>query len=876
MVFIKGSLLLLFLCLVNHPHGSCGTDQQDVYALKSLSNKWRNGPPSWGSSGDPCDDKWEGIKCINSRVTELKLFSMGLKGTMSDDIGNLSELERIDFSSNPHLEGSLPPSIGKLRKLKALILIGCKFTGSIPDEIGNLLQLQILSLNANHFTGSIPPSLGKLSSLKWLDLANNQLNGTLPTSQTEGSGLDQLVNTLHFHLNKNKLQGTIPESLFSSKMSVIHILLDRNNLSGEIPESIGQLRKLEVLRLDNNSLNGSVPASIRNLTLLKVLNLANNKLTGPLPNMTAMHALFNLDLSNNSFDPSEAPFWFSDVLQNLTTLIIESGGLKGELPETLFSFPKLQEVRLNNNLFNGSLNMGSNFSNQLTLVNFQYNSFTSVMVSSNYNNKLVLVGNPVCNNVHIKDTDYCKDPEQDLVSNFSDNNNCSYAYEVKTIFRAPYFSYLNDSIYTPLLQKHISNQLKGQAFSIHNYSFNEDEYLQVQLKFCPSSSRCFTENDILETLDLNSKFTIDSLPEIFGPFYFLASEYMCKGRGMCLNSYHELFISFKIILKSYQSFYWLLTGNKIMIIALVIGFAAAAIAIVGIACYAIRQKKQAQRAINLSNPFASWGSNGEEAGDAPYQKSVRYFSFEELRKSTKNFSNSQVAGSGGYGKVYKGILSGGEIVAIKRLQKNSLQGGLEFKTEIESLSRVHHKNLIELIGFCYEEGERMLVYEYISNGTLSENLSENHRDLYSRVGTFTSRSRLGVHLNFKTLLHLIEIVLLWAGYLDPEYFRTNQLTIKSDVFSFGVVMLEIITGKSPLKGKRHIVGEVENAVDWNESVYYGLEHLVDQVLLQEAGKLVGFKRFVDLALRCTEMCAEERPSMDEVAKELAMILKNLD
>lgn len=151
------------------------------------------------------------------------------------------------------------------------------------------------------------------------------------------------------------------------------------------------------------------------------------------------------------------------------------------------------------------------------------------------------------------------------------------------------------------------------------------------------------------------------------------------------------------------------------------------------------------------NFSASWVPSGQDSGGAPQLKGARWFSFDELKRCTNNFSVMNEIGSGGYGKVsklasrplvllgrstqsasvvtylfnlqvYKGTLQNGEMVAIKRAEKGSMQGGLEFKTEIELLSRVHHKNLVGLVGFCFEQGEQMLVYEFIPNGTLRENL----------------------------------------------------------------------------------------------------------------------------------------------------------
>jgi serine/threonine protein kinase len=171
---------------------------------------------------------------------------------------------------------------------------------------------------------------------------------------------------------------------------------------------------------------------------------------------------------------------------------------------------------------------------------------------------------------------------------------------------------------------------------------------------------------------------------------------------------------------------------------------------------------------NLWTFAASWGEGGVDNGEAPKLKGARRFYFAELKKATDNFSESNEIGAGGYGKVviqaaseknqmskirydkpetlnllmictlksgrcatfcdddavwwqvYKGVLPEGDLVAVKRAQKESMQGAHEFKTEIEILSRVHHRNLVNLVGFCYEQGEQMLVYEFMVNGTLRD------------------------------------------------------------------------------------------------------------------------------------------------------------
>ncbi|XP_042470973.1 leucine-rich repeat receptor protein kinase HPCA1-like [Zingiber officinale] len=879
---MKGFLLFL-VCFSCFRHGFSSTDPRDVSALNSVSSQWKNTPPSWKNS-DPCN-QWEGVNCSNSRVIGLKVCNMDIKGSLSSDIGNLSELEELDLSFNPNLEGPLPTSIGNLKNLKVLRLIGCKFSGLIPDEVGTLPNLEVLSLNTNQFVGPIPPSLGWLSNLTWLDLAENKLNGSIPTSANEASGLDQLVKTKHFHLNKNELSGNIPSGFFSSNLVAIHILLDHNNLTGEIPESIGLVKTLEVLRLDNNSLNGNVPTNINNLTSLNVLNLANNKLQR-MSNLTGMQQLNYLDLSNNSFESSEAPAWFSD-LQNLTTLIIESGNLHGEIPETLFAYPNLQELRLNNNHFNGTLNMGSNIGQNLSMVNFQNNNFTSVTLSSSYDETLILKGNPVCSNAHLYTTVYCNQQQDGNRPADSSNGRCSRPYEGMVLCRAPSFSGNDILDNLPQMQSRLAEMLSGipVSFQMPSFSFDEDNYLQVELQICPLNFTDFTRNQTLRWFDFTSQSM--NLPEIYGPCYLNPQPYAYE---------HKV--------------------NRRWIIGVAVGAAAALLIISGLSTYALWQKKRARKAITLANPFASWGSNGEEDGDAPQIKLARYFSLDDLRKITNGFSEDNEIGAGGYGQVYKGMLPEGLLVAIKRSRKGSMQGGLEFKTEIEMLSRVHHKNLVELVGFCFEKGERTLVYEYISNGTLTENLSGKrglqldwkkrlsialdsakglaylhelakptiiHRDVKS------SNILLDENLTAKVADFGLSTLVLDAerdhastgvkgtlGYLDPEYFMTQQLTAKSDVYSFGVVLLELMTGKLPIVEGKYVVREVRMALDVQEEEFYGLRDTIDPALLQNSSYLVGFKRFVGVALRCVEESSVSRPTMNDVAKEIESILKEYE
>ncbi|KAH0753329.1 hypothetical protein KY285_006477 [Solanum tuberosum] len=882
------------------------TDPRDVTILRSLKDQWENTPPSWQKSDDPCGTSWEGVTCNNSRVTALGLSTMGLRGKLSGDIGGLTELISLDLSFNRGLTGSLSPRIGDLQKLNILILAGCSFSGSIPMELGRLAELSFLALNSNNFTGEIPRTLGNLSKLYWLDLADNQLTGPIPVSTSSSSGLDLLKKAKHFHFNKNQLSGSIPDILFSADMVLIHVLFDGNQLSGSIPFTLGLVQTLEVLRLDRNALNGSVPSNLNNLTSVVELNLAHNELSGPLPDLTGMNSLNYLDLSNNSFHKSEAPIWFS-TLESLTTLVIEYGSLHGSVPQKLFALPQLQQVKLRNNALNDTLNMGGISGRQLTLVDLQNNEISSITLGSGYKNTLILIGNPVCDTA-LGNTNYCQLQQQSAkpystsLANCGSKScpadqkvspqscDCAYPYQGTFYFRGPSFRELsNDNTFHSLeMSLWVKLDLTPGSVSLQNPFFNIDDYLQVQLELFPPTGKYFNRSEV-ERIGFSLSNQTYKPPHEFGPYYFIASPYTFQAeRG-------ETSISSRQVIG-------IATGCTILVLLLV-----------ALAIYAIQQKKLAERAIGLSRPFASWAPSGNDSEGAPQLKGARWFSYDELKKCTGNFSERNEIGSGGYGKVYRGTLANGQVIAIKRAQHGSMQGGQEFKTEIELLSRVHHKNLVGLVGFCFEQGEQVLVYEYMPNGSLRENLSGKtsiyldwkrrlrvalgsarglaylhelanppiiHRDVKStnilldqnltaKVGDF-GLSKL---VSDSSKGHVSTQVKGTLGYLDPEYYMTQQLTEKSDVYSFGVVMLELITAKQPIEKGKYVVREMRTAINKNDEEHYGLSNMIDPVI-RNMPNLIGFTRFVDVAMQCVEEAAADRPTMSEVVKMLESILQN--
>ncbi|GLT76077.1 hypothetical protein SLA2020_477580 [Shorea laevis] len=834
------------------------TDSGDVAALNSLKHIWRNSPLNWVGS-DPCGDGWLGIQCMNSRVSSITLGGMGLKGQLSDHISSLTELQILDLSQNQGLTGPLPASIGNLKKLTTLFLNRCGFTGPIPDTIGSLQRLVYLSLNSNNFSGQIPPSIGLLLKLNWLDLSDNRLEGSIPVSIGTTPGLDMLVKTQHFHFGNNKFSGEIPKQIFSSNMSLIHVLFDSNELSGPIPSTLGLVKSLLVL-----------------------------------------------DLSNNRFDTSVIPTWVSS-LSSLTILRMENTQLQGPVLVDLFSLPNLQILGLKGNELDGNLSIGTNFSNQLRLVDLQNNDITDFNGTGGYNIQIELAGNPFCQETGITET-YCQKPQStylfttplsnclpalcssDQVS--SPTCKCAYPYTGTLIFRGILFSdFGNSATYIALQQSLMlffrSNQLPVDTVSLSNPRMDPSKYLLLNLSVFPYGQSSFNKTGVSMIAFKFSSLSFRPPETLHGPYFFLGDVY---------NYFSDEPKDTKkstigIIIGAAGG------GSVLLLLSLLVGV------------YAFHQKKKAERASIKNNPFGHWNVI-KNSGRIPQLNGARCFSFEELKKYTNNFSEINYIGSGGYGKVYRGTLPNGELIAIKRTQQGSKQGALEFKTEIELLSRVHHKNVVGLLGFCFERHEQTLIYEYVPNGSLNETLSGKsgirvdwtkrlkisldaargltylhelanppiiHRDIKS------ANILLDQHLTAKVADfglskaisdsekgHVTTQVKGTMGYMDPEYYMTHQLTEKSDVYSFGVLLLELITARKPIERGKHIVKEVRMAMDKAKDLS-SLHQILDPIILDAS--LKGLENFVNLAMSCVEESGVDRPKMSEVVKEIENIMQ---
>ncbi|XP_037468504.1 proline-rich receptor-like protein kinase PERK12 [Triticum dicoccoides] len=257
------------------------------------------------------------------------------------------------------------------------------------------------------------------------------------------------------------------------------------------------------------------------------------------------------------------------------------------------------------------------------------------------------------------------------------------------------------------------------------------------------------------------------------------------------------------------------------------------------------------------------------------------FSYEELTSITSNFSRDNVIGEGGFGCVYKGWLADGKCVAVKQLKAGSGQGEREFQAEVEIISRVHHRHLVSLVGYCVAQQHRMLIYEFVPNGTLEDHLHGHpriiHRDIKSAniLLDYSFEAQVAdfglAKLSNDTHTHVSTRIMGTFGYLAPEYASSGKLTDRSDVFSFGVVLLELITGRKPVDQDRPL-GE-ESLAEWARPILADAietgnhDELADPRLEGRYNK-AKMVRMVEAAAACIRHSAPKRPRMVQVMRAL--------
>ncbi|CAB4284818.1 unnamed protein product [Prunus armeniaca] len=568
-----------------------------------------------------------------------------------------------------NLSGSLAPELGQLSHLLILDFMWNELSGTIPKEIGNMTSLKLLLLNGNKLSGSLLDELGYLSKLNRLQVDQNYMSGPIPKSFVN------LVNVKHLHMNNNSFSGQIPSEL-SKVPTLLHFQFDNNNFRGtEIPASYGNLSQLAKISLRNCSLQGEIPDFSR-IPSLSYLDLSWNQLSGSIPSHRLSHNMTTIDLSDNQLNGS-IPESFSD-LPSLQKLSLENNLLTGSVPAMWWKISFSTRARLKLDLRNNSL---SNISGEL-------NPPTNVT--------LRLEGNPICKNASIQNVgQFCQseaggDGIPDGSTNSTQTMTCPsqacpidnfYEYVpsspvpcfcaspiiVEYRLKSPSFSYFPP--YSQKFEIYLTRSLDLSLYqlSIDSFFWQEGPRLRMHLKLFPMfinpHSNTFNFSEVHRIRGVLTSWELP-LTDFFGPYELL--------NFTLLGPYSNMIIDPRRM------------GIRKGILAAIITGAVASFVILSATVMLLITRCLRHRDRPPSRRHSSSKITMKIDG-------VKEFTFKEMTLATRNFDSSTQLGRG----------------AIKRAEEGSLQGEKEFLTEIELLSRLHHRNLVSLVGYCDEEGEQV-------------------------------------------------------------------------------------------------------------------------------------------------------------------------
>lgn len=841
-------------------------------------------------------------------LTNLNIGQNYLSGPIPASIGNLTGMQYLSLGINS-LSGQLPRELGLLTDLRSLSFSTNNFSGPLPSELGSLLKLQQIYFDSSGVSGPIPPTFANLRSMERVWGSDNDLTGPIPDFIGNWSGLLQL------RLQGNSFQGPIPASFSnltllndlrisdlsngSSSLNFLRniaslstLVLRNNNISGPIPSYFGEFQSLILLDLSFNNLTGTIPDSLFNHSSLNNIFLGSNKLTGGLPSQKNP-ILRNIDLSYNELSGS-FPSWIS--AQNLQlNLVSNNFTIEGSNTSALPGLECLQK--------NFPCNRGSP----------RYSSFA------------VNCGGPqITSNdgaVYEADTEplgpatyYATTTRRWAVSNAGlavDNNNPQYISS-------------SSSQFTNTLDSELFQNVRVSAGSLRYYGLGlENGNYTVRLQFAETTNpgartwqnlarRVFDiyiqGNLLVKDFDLQRESGRVSLRAVTRDFTaevlenYLEIHLFWAGKGTCCVPRQATYGPLISAISATPNFVPTVSNappsskkNRTGLIVGIVIPVTAAILLSLFALYYISQRRKRQKNLE-DDEFLGIDAR-------PFT-----FPYSELRAGTEDFHPSNKLGEGGFGPVYKGKLGDGRLVAVKQLSVASHQGKSQFLAEIATISAVQQRNLVKLYGCCLEGEKRLLVYEYHENKSLDQLLfGTGSKSLYldwktrfdiclgiARGLTYLheeSRLRI-VHRDVKASNILLDSDLVpkisdfglaklyddkkthistrvagTIGYLAPEYAMRGHLTEKADIFSFGVVALEIVSGRpnsdpSLEDDRMYLLEWAWNMHENNREI-----ELVDPTLHEYDADEV--KRIIGVALLCTQASPGLRPAMSRVVAMLS-------
>ncbi|XP_018439296.1 probable LRR receptor-like serine/threonine-protein kinase At3g47570 [Raphanus sativus] len=789
-----------------------------------------------------------------ARLSQMVIISLSNNNFSGDFpfhyVYNWSSLEVLSISANG-LSGSLRPDLGNiLPKIRTLFLGSNYFTGVIPATLSNISSLEALAIENNELIGSIPWSFGNIQNLQIMALNGNSLGSY---SSGDLDFLDALTNCtqlVSINVARNRLGGPLPASITNLSRDLSDLQLGKNFISGSIPDDIGNLIGLQSLGLQENMLTGSLPESLGKLSGLGELYLYSNRMSGQIPfSIANITMLAELYLSNNSFD-GMVPSSLGNCSQMLY-LYLGFNKLTGIIPWEIMQIPSLIHLVLESNLFTGSLPKDVGRLQNLVLLTLGNNKLSGQLPQT--------LGN---------------------------------CLSMKDIW----------------LQ---GNSFGGSIPDISGFLGVESVDLSNNNLY-GSIPRYFANFSSLKLLNLSIN-NFEGYVPIEGVFQNASTVLVFGNKNLC-GGIREL--QLKPCLVETPPHHPSLLKKVVIGVSLGISFLLLLLFIASLRWYRKRKND------HLTN-------NQTTLTLGPFHEKISYG---DIRNATDGFSSSNLIGSGSFGTVFKALLPGeSNIVAVKVLNMQRRGAMKSFMAECESLKDTRHRNLVRLLTACssidFQGNEfKALIYEFMPSGSLDvwlhpEEVEEVHRPLR----TLTLLERLNIVIDVASVLDYLHVqchepiahcdlkpsnVLLDSdltahvsdfglarlllkfdeesffnqlsssgvrgtiGYAAPEYGMGGQPSIHGDVYSFGVLLLEVFTGKRP----------TDELFGGNFTLHnYTKSSLPERVLeiadksIYHNGLRVGFPisecltLVLDVGLRCCEDSPSNRLAMSEAVKELISV-----
>ncbi|KAL6633942.1 hypothetical protein ACP70R_026613 [Stipagrostis hirtigluma subsp. patula] len=816
-----------------------------------------------------------------TELEELYVELNGISGSLPDDLFRLPSLKNLSLQQN-QLSGRMSPRFGNLSSLARLDISFNSFTGYLPNVFGNLGNLEFFSAQSNCFRGPLPSSLAQSPSLKMLYLRNNSLNGEINlncSAMTQLSSLD---------LGTNKFIGTI--------------------------DSLSDCHHLRSLNLATNNLSGVIPAGFRKLQLLTYISLSNNSFTNVHSALSVLQdcsSLTSLVLTKNFRDGKALPMSGIHGFHSIQVFVIANSHLSGPIPPWLANFTQLRVLDLSWNQLVGNIPAWIGDLEFLFYVDLSNNSLTGGIPESLSSMKSLLTCNISQQSTEndyfpffIKRNKTSKGLRYNQVSSFPPSLVLSHNKLIGPIL--PGFGSLKNLHVLDLSNNHISGIIPGELSSMsslesldlsHNNLTGSIPSSLTKLNFLSSFSVAY--NNLNGTIPSGGQFST------FTSSSYEGNPKLCGirlGLAQCHSSYAPTIAATNN------------RKNKGIILGIAIGIAVGAAFILSIAVALVlrssfRKQDHMVKAVADTNGALEMApaslvllfqSNDDKA-----------LTISDILKSTNNFDQANIIGCGGFGLVYKAALPDGATIAIKRLSGDFGQMEREFKAEVETLSKAQHPNLVLLQGYCRIGSDRLLIYSFMENGSLDHWLHEKpdgpsrliwHRRLQIAKGA--ARGLAYLHLscqphilhrdikssnilldeNFEAHLadfglarlicpyatHVTTDLVGTLGYIPPEYGQSSVATFKGDVYSFGIVLLELLTGKRPVdmckpKGARELVSWVTHMKEENREA-----DILDCAMYDKKFE-TQMMQMIDIAC----LCISDSPKMRPLTHQLVQWLDNI-